>query len=1211
MKKILSILLTVTMIFSLVAAFRVPTASAAVGLDKAGAKYYDVTPVNATPPAIQFPGPWAVTQRAATPTFTMGDYIDGDFTLAGYDTVVILDSGSVVKGSTNISGGRFHLATGNVTKDGVYEVIARDSNGINADSLIATVLIKYRYQPDPANKIEYCKPSPIGGYILHADGSGASGAYVSILFPNGNYIVSSQTNAYGQFSMMIGPDNASLYQRGQYTLFVTDGYNAFGSNDSVVYQTFLTTTLTWTLDTFINPTIIYENAAGEQSFVLKLFADDGSPVDPNVSVTNDMAWTLTGFTLTQPVKEIAPGFYRFIGTTNSGASYVSVKVSATVGGVAVSVTKMLEVTKLSYFNPQVVVSTNYVPSYYVATSGYNTGFQAGTGSSYCYVGRQVYDNLPCTIGNSLVIYPIIYNNVVPNYWLDPNGDSLIATVSGPVTKVLTPITYFEDTGITNSHIITGWNTGTRYLVNSSGAIKVTFSAPIVWSKANNACEVFDETNACCVPTEPVAFTVCEQQTCTVDKIDTTKNSDGTYNIALTISGDPLKKVDCELCEMIAVHIYTVTNLTDCAPNEHFEVWYNNIPASRNNTSTGISTLPITLQSTTAGLSYSRDGSILTLKNLDLSGLCADKFVVEVFGTAQTSACGTSAWTHPLAYEKTLSIDLYTTTTINATYSIKNRLNETKLTAGVCDKVEVAGAKFTLGTTLTWTYVFGSSKGTLSPVDLGSGNYEFDLTSLLSDAGNIIITGTETSSCKKEVVTITIPVLMPTFTVKIGLLDGSVIDNDHILTEGFAEDLYVTAIDPRDNAPLAPTELAAYSVYDGCELPTSVGCSGHPELCTGINPLTVIGYDNPHTDAAPQFDLMATLCGGVELYVDTFTLVKPTVKVALEDLSGKALDKAPVTVPPVITHVIFTVTDAHAHGAPDVTVKTSLGSVAGSSSGISSTTTVANVITDTKGEADWLYVFTTSGKYYISAESDSECDTPCGWPGINTSATFEAAYVKPVVDTEKPVITIDAPADGTEVNTPVIKVSGKATDNVKVISLLVNGESVTVLPDNTFSTKVALEEGKNIIKIFASDAANNSVEKDLTVTYAVSKVTVVKIQIGSDIMTVNGKAVQIDAPAEIKNGRTFLPLRAISEALGATVDWIAETQGITVTLGKNTIGLQVGNTSAVVNGTVVTLDAAPYIKNSRTMVPFRVIAEGLGATVEWDPALRIVTVTLAQ
>ncbi|PIX28704.1 MAG: copper amine oxidase, partial [Caldiserica bacterium CG_4_8_14_3_um_filter_35_18] len=47
--------------------------------------------------------------------------------------------------------------------------------------------------------------------------------------------------------------------------------------------------------------------------------------------------------------------------------------------------------------------------------------------------------------------------------------------------------------------------------------------------------------------------------------------------------------------------------------------------------------------------------------------------------------------------------------------------------------------------------------------------------------------------------------------------------------------------------------------------------------------------------------------------------------------------------------------------------------------------------------------------------------------------------------------------------------------------------------------------------------------------------------------------------------------------------------ITVTLGDNTIGLQIGNTSAVVNGTVMTLDAAPYIKNDRTMVPFRVIA----------------------
>ncbi|MGC9000790.1 copper amine oxidase N-terminal domain-containing protein, partial [Caldisericum sp.] len=115
-------------------------------------------------------------------------------------------------------------------------------------------------------------------------------------------------------------------------------------------------------------------------------------------------------------------------------------------------------------------------------------------------------------------------------------------------------------------------------------------------------------------------------------------------------------------------------------------------------------------------------------------------------------------------------------------------------------------------------------------------------------------------------------------------------------------------------------------------------------------------------------------------------------------------------------------------------------------------------------------------------------------------------------------------------------------------------------------------------------------------------------IGSDVMTVNDKVVQLDAAPEIKDGRTFLPLRAIAEAFGAQVTWVPETQGITVVLGNNQIGLQIGNNTAVVNGNVLSI-VPPYIKNGRTMVPIRVIVEGFGAKVDWDPINYIVTITM--
>ncbi len=160
---------------------------------------------------------------------------------------------------------------------------------------------------------------------------------------------------------------------------------------------------------------------------------------------------------------------------------------------------------------------------------------------------------------------------------------------------------------------------------------------------------------------------------------------------------------------------------------------------------------------------------------------------------------------------------------------------------------------------------------------------------------------------------------------------------------------------------------------------------------------------------------------------------------------------------------------------------------------------------------------------------------------------------------------------------------------KIKDVLVDGVSVSAVSSYTFSN---ITDNHTISATF---------EKQITQT-------VIVLQIGNKIMIVNGVENQLDAAPEIKNGRTFLPLRAISEAFGAKVVWLPETQGITITLGDNTIGLQIGNTSAVVNGTVMTLEAAPYIKNSRTMVPLRLIAEGLGAQVDWDGTNRTVTIT---
>lgn len=108
--------------------------------------------------------------------------------------------------------------------------------------------------------------------------------------------------------------------------------------------------------------------------------------------------------------------------------------------------------------------------------------------------------------------------------------------------------------------------------------------------------------------------------------------------------------------------------------------------------------------------------------------------------------------------------------------------------------------------------------------------------------------------------------------------------------------------------------------------------------------------------------------------------------------------------------------------------------------------------------------------------------------------------------------------------------------------------------------------------------------------------------------VNGKKPAFDVPPMIKDGRTLVPFRAIAEALDAEVAWDGETRTVTIVRDGVTVQLPVGSSVAVINGQEVTLDVPASIVNGRTVVPARFIAEALGALVEWVPEGQIVVVT---
>ncbi|AUG56199.1 copper amine oxidase N-terminal domain-containing protein [Acetivibrio saccincola] len=109
------------------------------------------------------------------------------------------------------------------------------------------------------------------------------------------------------------------------------------------------------------------------------------------------------------------------------------------------------------------------------------------------------------------------------------------------------------------------------------------------------------------------------------------------------------------------------------------------------------------------------------------------------------------------------------------------------------------------------------------------------------------------------------------------------------------------------------------------------------------------------------------------------------------------------------------------------------------------------------------------------------------------------------------------------------------------------------------------------------------------------------------VVVNGNRVNFpDAEPFIDdNGRTQVPVRFVSEALGAEVGWEGSTKTVTISQGDKEIKIVIGKKDYTINGEKNLMDTEALLKEDRTFVPVRFVSEGLGARVDWDPAVRTV------
>ncbi|MFC4769455.1 stalk domain-containing protein [Effusibacillus consociatus] len=107
--------------------------------------------------------------------------------------------------------------------------------------------------------------------------------------------------------------------------------------------------------------------------------------------------------------------------------------------------------------------------------------------------------------------------------------------------------------------------------------------------------------------------------------------------------------------------------------------------------------------------------------------------------------------------------------------------------------------------------------------------------------------------------------------------------------------------------------------------------------------------------------------------------------------------------------------------------------------------------------------------------------------------------------------------------------------------------------------------------------------------------------------VGGKQPNFDVQPLIENGRTMIPVRAVTEALGAQVDWKNETQTVVIKKENVIIELPLGSNSIKLNGQTIAIDVPAQVKDNRTLVPVRFISEFLGHQVGWDPNSNMVIV----
>ena len=184
------------------------------------------------------------------------------------------------------------------------------------------------------------------------------------------------------------------------------------------------------------------------------------------------------------------------------------------------------------------------------------------------------------------------------------------------------------------------------------------------------------------------------------------------------------------------------------------------------------------------------------------------------------------------------------------------------------------------------------------------------------------------------------------------------------------------------------------------------------------------------------------------------------------------------------------------------------------------------------------------------------------------------------------------------------VSGKDFTEPAVLKIPADTKDVKNVNQLTLA-RLNAETGKLEIVGGSYDAKANAVvgyvvEEGSYFVVEKESLTTISMQIGNNGVVLNNENKILDAAPLISQNRTMVPLRFIAEAFGANVSWAQDTKAVTIVIDGKVLTMRI-------NQELEGFGAAPIISNGRTMVPIRYISEELGANVIWVPSTKTVAI----